>query len=382
MTSLRAGEMPLLGDALNGERLRIAREFRQITQRELATRVGASNALISQYEAGLKRYPPADLASAWAEVLGFETGYFFGSPVDAFQREECSFRHQRAATESLKGHVIAHGTLLGVVLAKLREHVRFPKLNLPSFPFNSPDGIETAAERTRTHWGLSLEAPMAQPGRVLENAGVVIVPHIVKSRSVDAFSRQGSTTVLFLNQAIQSTSRWHFDIGHECGHLVMHAGHMTGSADSEAAADRFASALLMPKRAFSREFGGRRSSIPWAHIFELKRHWRVSAAAIIRRAFDLDLIGGVEYRRAYQYMSSRGWRSGGEPDEPEFQQPELLMLALSALGTSVRLTASELCQSIHFTPETFTQVTGFDIPAAAPKSPFLVVTQRPSSPRD
>jgi Zn-dependent peptidase ImmA (M78 family) len=178
---------------------------------------------------------------------------------------------------------------------------------------------------------------------------------------------------LFLNQAIQSASRWHFDIAHECGHLVMHAGQITGSVETEAVADRYASALLMPGRAFSREFGGKRTSISWAHIFELKRHWRVSVAAIIRRAFDLDLIGAVEYRRSYQYMSAKGWRTGGEPHEPDFQQPELLKAALTALGKSVRLTVSQLCQTIHFTPETFAQVTGFQIPPADAKPPLLVV---------
>jgi hypothetical protein len=47
---------------------------------------------------------------------------------------------------------------------------------------------------------------------VLERAGVVIVPNLVKSE-VDAFSRCGPTAIIFLNQAIKSTSRWHFDIG-------------------------------------------------------------------------------------------------------------------------------------------------------------------------
>jgi Zn-dependent peptidase ImmA (M78 family) len=196
---------------------------------------------------------------------------------------------------------------------------------------------------------------------VLENAGVVIVPNLVKS-DVDAFSRCGPTAIIFLNQAIKSTSRWHFDIGHECGHLVMHRGIHTGSVETEDAANRFASAFLMPRKAFGREF--HMSSFGWKHIFALKRRWNASAQAIVRRGYDLGLLSAVEYRKAYKYMSWKGWTSNGEPEEPAFQEPELLSLALNSLGSSVELTMETLCKDLRFTPKTFKAITGFAIPAA------------------
>ena len=59
-----------------------------------------------------------------------------------------------------------------------------------------------AAEQCRQHWKLGLDTPLLQTGRVLEHAGVIIVRHLVKSTKVDAFSRYGRTTVIFLNQEI------------------------------------------------------------------------------------------------------------------------------------------------------------------------------------
>jgi Zn-dependent peptidase ImmA (M78 family)/transcriptional regulator with XRE-family HTH domain len=367
--------MFLTGDTFYGSRLQLAREFRQLTQQELANRVVASNALISQYEAGKKRSPSPDLVAALASVLGFAPGFFYQPVDDSFLRDECSFRHQRAASERLKTQIRAHATLLGLVVERLREHLRFPPLNLPAIPATTWEGIENAADATRQHWGLGLDAPLMHAGRILENAGVLIVPHLVRSKEIDAFSRQGPTTVIFLNQAIQSTSRWIFDIGHECGHLVMHAKIPTGTVETEDAADYYAGAFLMPRRAFSRDFGPTGREFSWKHIFDLKRHWRVSAASIVRRAHQLDLIGPVEYRRAFQYMSLKRWRSNGEPYEPAFQKPELLLGALNALGSDVDLTIAELCADLNFEPQTFEEVTGMKVPTA-PARPVTVMAPR------
>jgi hypothetical protein len=66
-------------------------------------------------------------------------------------------------------------------------------------------------------------------------------------------------------------------------------------------------------------------------------------------------------------MSSQGWRTNGEPHEPKFQQPELLSTALSSLGKKVDLTMEELRSELHFTTETFQEVTGMAIPAPSKK---------------
>jgi Zn-dependent peptidase ImmA (M78 family) len=131
---------------------------------------------------------------------------------------------------------------------------------------------------------------------------------------------------------------------------------------TEAAADRFASAFLLPRQAFAREFG-RADRIAWPHVFEMKRRWRVSVSAIIRRSYDLGLLTAVGYRQAYKYISFNGWNTG-EPQEADFKAPELFVPALQALGRVVKLTLNELCNELHFQSETFRQVTGVEIPSA------------------
>jgi Zn-dependent peptidase ImmA (M78 family)/transcriptional regulator with XRE-family HTH domain len=357
-----------------GERLTLARDFKNLTQKDLGNRVATSGATISYYETGKKKNPSPELVAAFADVLEVEPEFFFAPIADLFREEECSFRHRRSATEKTKSHVRAHGTLLGMVVGELRAHFHFPVVDVPHHPVNSEADIEVAAEQTRLHWQLGIDAPILQVGRALERAGIFIARHVVQTPKVDAFSRPGETTIVFLNETVKSTSRWNFDLGHETGHLVMHRGIQTGDVETESQADRFASAFLMPRRPFAREFQA--APFSWPHIFALKRRWHTSLAAIVRRSYDLNLIGAAQYRRAYQYMSFKGWTKG-EPAEPPFQEPELLATAFAALGSRVDLTAYQLCQRLHFTAETFKAVTGLECHPPAAKLSNVIPMIRP-----
>ncbi|MBZ5623701.1 MAG: ImmA/IrrE family metallo-endopeptidase [Acidobacteriia bacterium] len=365
--------MPI--EIFSGERLQLAREFRGMTQKQLGDEVAASTALISLCETGKKKDPAADLVEACGSVLGFEPAFFYGTVHDLFRENECSFRHRRNAPERLKDQIRAHATLIGMVVDRLRSLLKFPPLNVPHVVVSGIEEIEAAAERCREYWKIGVDGPILQVSRLLERAGVIVVPNVVQSTKVDAFSRFGRVTMIFLNQAIPSTSRWVFDIAHECGHLVMHRGVPTGSLETEAEADRFASALLMPRRAFARDF--RMAPFSWPHIFDLKKRWCTSAAAIIRRSYDLGLLGAVGYRQSFKYMSAKGWRTNGEPHEPPFQSPELLGIALEALGKKVELTLPALCNELHFTAATFRDVTGVLVPFPASETKLTDVIPFP-----
>jgi Zn-dependent peptidase ImmA (M78 family) len=200
----------------------------------------------------------------------------------------------------MKAQIRAHATLIGVVISVVRSTNLIPPINLPKTTVSTLAEIEVAAEQCRKHWKLGVDGPIREIREVLENAGVVVVNHLVKSQKVDTFSRySASVAVIFPDQEIQSSSRWNFEIAHELGHLVMRRGVRTGSRETEEAANAFASAFMMPREAFAREF--RELPFSWPHIFELKKRWHTSAAAALSRAYDLKLIEAVEYRKALKH---------------------------------------------------------------------------------
>jgi hypothetical protein len=74
---------------------------------------------------------------AFGEVLGFEPEFFYGPIEDVFREEECSMRHRRATPEGLKAKIRAHGTLIGMVITRLRSVLNFPEQDIPQIPATS-----------------------------------------------------------------------------------------------------------------------------------------------------------------------------------------------------------------------------------------------------
>ena len=345
-----------------GARLELSRAFRQVTLKKLAEEVSVSFGLLGHYENGRRKRPGEDLVGALALALEVKPGFFFEPLADVWKEHECSFRRRVATPEGVKKRARAHGTMIGLVVRELSEYVKPKRYNVPSISAASPDEINEAANRCRVHWKLG-KGPIPHVGRLAEQNGVILVQHLVHADKIDAFARRGSVSVILLNKARASTSRWIFDVAHELGHFVMHEGKETGSKDTEDQANCFAGALLLPRATFGQEFRSRPFS--WTHIFDLKRRWFASAGAIIRRAYNLGLLDPISYRRCYRYMSMRGWIKS-EPSEPPFVGPEWLQSAFAVAAEDYQVTAMELCDKLNFTPDLFTSVTGVPIEHARP----------------
>ncbi|MFX4717515.1 ImmA/IrrE family metallo-endopeptidase, partial [Acinetobacter baumannii] len=87
----------------------------------------------------------------------------------------------------------------------------------------------------------------------------------------------------------RSACRERFGIAHELGHFSLHIGVLTGDRLTETQANRFASALLLPRTTFATEsrIAMRGSRLNWQGLSELKLRWGVSKAAILFRGRQL-----------------------------------------------------------------------------------------------
>ncbi len=347
----------------DGSRLRLARTLVGKTQAELSRSLDVSHQYIAALENGRKQ-PTDVLLNAIAELTGFEPWFFVGNQrLEEFRDEECHFRRRQTTPVAARNQVLAHGTLFGELLRYFEEHLELPETNFPEAEVHDGADVERAAEKCRMTWGLGLDTPIDSMTRVLESAGAVVVK-LEASPKVDAFSRPGDHPVVVLNTCKGSSSRARFDMAHECGHLVMHGGMETGDRETEMQADAFASALLLPRAGFVREFP-RSGYIDWAALLRLKARWKVSLAAIIRRAYDLQLLSAVQYQRAYKQLSARGWRTG-EPGEFEHEDPEIVCEAISTLFPD---DATPLAHSLGWTFELLEQVVGGPLPACSSPEP-------------
>ena len=338
------------------KRLKIARQFHGYTQVELADRVSVSRQFINQLETTGERLPNPEMCEALAAALNVEPS-FFTKPLEAeLNTDDCNFRSIQSRRMRDVEQVLAHGALLadlvGFVEAELdKADMDFPAVDFPHIKVSDDESIERAAERVRLHWSLTADQPIDNTIRVAEHAGAVVVKFPGVAHEIDALSVSGDRPLIVRASEKEQQSRLRFDIAHEIGHLVMHQKQSRPAEleTAEAQANRFASAFLLPRKAFIRAWPrGRR--LDWQAIFQMKRVWKASAQAILRRAFDLALIDAAQYRGGCIYISKQGFRKS-EPCEPaEVETPEVLRDALIQLQKVTGLLPKDVARQLGVQP--------------------------------
>lgn len=332
-----------------GARLRLARLFSGFTLADLGDKVSATRQYIQRLEVTADQAPSSDLLAALAEVLHVDREFFFLPLVDEVKEDQGHFRKLQTTPQNVRHRVLSYGTMFNMIVSYLDTVLTLPEVNIPSISVDTTEDIEKAAEACREKWGLYLDAPITNLTRTLERAGVVVTTFEGVSEKVDAFSLVRGRPVIVRNMDKESTSRARFDLAHECGHFVMHEGIETGDPETETQAHRFASAFLLPRGAFYREFP-RTSQIDWRAMFKLKERWGVSVQAIVRRAYDLGMITAVQYRNANVYISRKGWKRG-EPCEPKPEFPEIIPLAIQALKDTQGISCADMAKQLYISKD-------------------------------
>lgn len=313
---------------LQPRRLRVARLFSGMTQAELADRLEVAQPWVGQVEVGT-RAPSRDRIVALAEVLDVRPSFFLKPLTHEVAEDLCHFRRHKTSTATARHQSAAAGTLFSEVVDYLETQIDFPPDTVPGLSLSRALTVEAAAIECRKRWGLSVNRPIGSMTRAVENAGVVVTRCEV-SEQVDAFSYSAAAgrKLIMVNDS-KGATRTRFDVAHELAHLVLHGGKATGDDETEAEANRFASAFLMPAEAFAHEFP--RGRIDWNALVRLKQRWGVSLAAMVMRAHELGALTAVQKLSAYKYISWQGWRKK-EPAEPALEQPESVRLAFEALA--------------------------------------------------
>ena len=313
-----------------GEQLRLARLAFGYSLDEVGVAVGATRQFIHQLEVEAKA-PSRDLVTALAGALGVTPRFFSAAPRATVRPEQCHFRKQATTPASITSQVLARGSILDALTEELDNRLELPTVNFPDAAVHSLDDVEAAAEAARAHWGLGRSGPITNMMRVVENAGAIVTYFAGVSDRVDALSMDRRRPIIVRSEAKQSLCRLRFDLAHECGHLVMHRGIQTGDRPTEDQANRFASAFLLPRAPFLHMFP-RSRFLNWELIFHIKLQWKVSARAVLRRAFDLGVISADQYRTGNIHLAKTGQTKVERYDaDLPMESAELLEAAMDAL---------------------------------------------------
>lgn len=336
----------------NANRLIEARTYNNMTGEDLATAIGVKKQAISQFE-NRKAFPEYDTVYRMSLALHFPIHYFYEEDVPHLQgntyfRALFSSNKRELNSQIIKTKYVAH------IYGTLARYVDFRPYNVPSFE----DTTDPArlAQRLRDYWGLGQD-PIPDMVGLLERNGVIMSEFATDSNKIDAFSQYGEIDsipyrCIVLGTEKNSFARRQFSCAHELGHIILHEKFEDLNDISredfrkrEDEANAFASAFLLPKEAFFADLQYHANKLN--RYIELKRKWRVSIAAMVVRAHDLNIISDYQYQYLMRQISRNGWRQVEPLDEYlPMRHPKALKQAVNLVILNDVLTGSQLIKEI------------------------------------
>lgn len=342
------------GKYFNGERLKIARMWRNFSATQLADLTGFSRQTISMLENGKLMNPEFATVQKLSEKLEFPITFFLEETKINFNESTTYFRSLLTTNKKYRVEQEEKIKFIAIVYNMLSEYLEFEKVNLPQIPTNATP--QEAANILREYWGLG-NRPIENIVYLAESNGLIVTDFETATGDVDAFSHKITsddmeTYLIGYSKNKRTAARIHFDVAHEIGHILLHNWREDLECidkeefkEIELQAHSFASAFLLPEDEFRKDVSPYATNL--AYYTELKKTWKVSIAAMIRRAKDLDIITADDYSRLMRNMQKQGIRKI-EPldDELVTAEPSLLRQAIKILFDQKVFTPNEFLEEL------------------------------------
>ena len=342
------------GKYFNGERLKIARMWKNLSATQLADLIGFSRQTISMLENGKLMNPEFATVQKLSEKLEFPITFFLEETKINFNESTTYFRSLLTTNKKYRVEQEEKIKFIAIVYNMLSEYLEFEKVNLPQIPTNVTP--QEAANILREYWGLG-NRPIENIVYLAESNGLIVTDFETATGDVDAFSHKITsddmeTYLIGYSKNKRTAARIHFDVSHEIGHILLHNWREDLECidkeefkEIELQAHAFASAFLLPEDEFRKDVSPYATNL--AYYTELKKTWKVSIAAMIRRAKDLDIITADDYSRLMRNMQKQGIRKT-EPldDELVTAEPSLLRQAIKILFDQKVFTPNEFLEEL------------------------------------
>ncbi|MPZ51040.1 MAG: ImmA/IrrE family metallo-endopeptidase [Dehalococcoidia bacterium] len=310
--------------SVNPEMIALARESRALSQKELASALAVTQGAISRIEGALLPISDSLLARV-SEHLRYPQEFFFLQDA-VYGPSTSEFFHRKRQSAPSRAIIQLHAQLniRRIHIARLMRSIEMDNVKMERFDPDEFDGdIEAIAGAVRAAWMIA-PGPIKNVTEVIENAGGLVIRCDFGTRLIDAVSRwvPGLPPLFFVNEnAPSDRARW--SLTHELGHILMH---QAPRPEMESEADTFASAFLMPARDISHML----DFISLPRLAQLKPYWKVSMAALLKRASDLGILGYRQARYLWMQISKAGYRLREPPElDLPIEEPSLLNRLLS-----------------------------------------------------
>lgn len=355
-----------------GSELRLARVFNACSLEEVSEKIGKTRQYLHKCETG-QAVPSPELILDLADSLNVLPDFFFNQTRPQTIEEQFHFRKLFTTRAGVKQVAMARGEMVARLVRALEGHLKFPDVAIPDFgSARSVPEIEEAADNCRRVWGLGM-GPIDDMNRLAEHIGIVVTSFKSISKEIDALSVATSRPIIVRNEAKESPCRQRFDIGHELGHLALHSGVQTGDRETESQANRFASALLVPRSMMLKLFPKPRGSrLDWKALSEFKLNWKVSKAALLYRARQMSMITDEQYKSGVITLNRTGEAQREREDHLiRKEQPEMVQTSFDVLLQRKGINVGTLARELRVETDFLEDMVGIEL---APKPKLRLVS--------
>lgn len=336
----------------------LARESRGFSQSDLARRLSASSALLSRVENGV-RTPTPDFMQRLADTLDYPLAFFEQTdPIVGFGTSELFHRKRQDLSNRKLDAIHAQINIRRMHMTRLLRNVEIGNVNVPSLDVEDFDGkVQDIARAVRAWWHIR-RGPIQSVTKVIEDArGVIILFDFATSR-IDAISQwPPGLPPLFFVDVNRPADRIRLTLCHELAHMVMHQ--QAPNPDMEEQAYRFAAEFLMPEK----EVRPYLNDLSLPKLASLKSYWKVSMAALLKRASDLGEITPRHAKTLWSQIGRAGYRLR-EPAELDLppEPPSLFKEIIDAHRNEMSYGPAEFAAMVKLS-EQETQRAYFDPPS-------------------
>lgn len=331
---------------INGEILELARQLRQLTQKEVAEAIEISQGQLSKAEHGIQ-----ELDLPTLECLA----NFYNIPIDFFYKEldptpvSHFYYRKRGTSNKIIDSFVAIVQIFKIIIEDLFNPIELPEYDLPTLIPSEELTVEEIADRIRYELGI-YKGPVPNLTTLLENHGIIICKIDFGTDKLDGLSTFTSKgrRIIFLN-SLMPNDRLRFSLAHELGHTIMHMPHLPNpSQDVEAEANAFAQQFLLPSQEIEPMLIG-------VNIYDLgllKKKWKVSIKALLYRAKTLMTISERDYRNIQIFYSKKGFNKG-EPFPLSYESPTLLTETINLYKTELGYSENDLMNMMSLSREDY-----------------------------
>lgn len=292
-------------EAINYKTIKIARESKGLTQKDLSIALNVHQGYLSKIEKGLIDIS-IDFINDLSSNLKIPRSFFYKetqkSPINSI------YYRKRASLSQKKISILeANIERIRIAIDEMLDDLSITEYNLFSLePIDNEITPEDIARKARVIMKVE-PGPIENLILVIEKCGIIVC----EIDGENEFSGKSILTdkgqpIILINKNMPN-DRKRYTLAHELGHMIMHLDFPYSDKtekEIEKEANIFASEFLVPIREIRQEL----LNLRYNHLDTLKMYWKVSKASIIYKAEYYNLITPSQTKSLRIYLTKTGQR--------------------------------------------------------------------------